>query len=137
MGAGQFCTNPGICVVLDGPDADAFAAAAPEALSTAAPQTMLTDRVASAFRAGRDRIAASAGVQEVMTSACDLRNATPYLFATTGKAWLADEDLGEEVFGPMGLPIDPARRRHDRDDRRRQIAAGPADLHDPHQRCRF
>ncbi|MFT6775732.1 MAG: alpha-ketoglutaric semialdehyde dehydrogenase [Paracoccaceae bacterium] len=29
MGAGQFCTNPGICVVLDGPDADAFAAAAP------------------------------------------------------------------------------------------------------------
>ena len=28
QGAGQFCTNPGIAVVIDGPDADAFVAAA-------------------------------------------------------------------------------------------------------------
>ena len=32
MGAGQFCTNPGIAVVIDGPDADALQAAAQTAL---------------------------------------------------------------------------------------------------------
>ena len=105
MGAGQFCTNPGICVVLDGPQADGFIEAATAALEPIGAQTMLTDGIAAAYRAGRDRIAGTAGVQEVLTSMCDLRNATPYLFATTGTEWLANEVLGEEVFGPLGLIV--------------------------------
>lgn len=36
---------------------------------------------------------------------CDLRTATPYLFATTGKDWLNNHVLGEEVFGPLGLIV--------------------------------
>jgi acyl-CoA reductase-like NAD-dependent aldehyde dehydrogenase len=36
---------------------------------------------------------------------CDLRNATPYLFATTGQDWLANHILAEEVFGPLGLIV--------------------------------
>ena len=105
MGAGQFCTNPGIAVVLDGDDADAFTAAAKAALEPVAAQTMLTDGIASAYRSGRDRIAGSAGVQEVLTTTCDLRNATPYLYETTGETWLANHDLGEEVFGPLGMIV--------------------------------
>ena len=105
MGAGQFCTNPGIAVMIDGPDADAFVAAATRALEPIGAQTMLTDGIASAYRAGRDRVAGSAGVQQVLTSTCDLRNATPYLFATIGAEWLANEALGEEVFGPLGLIV--------------------------------
>ena len=105
MGAGQFCTNPGIAVVIDGPDADAFIEAATTALEPIGAQTMLTDGIASAYRAGRDRVAGTKGVQEVLTSVCDLRNATPYLFATTGKEWLDNHDLGEEVFGPLGLIV--------------------------------
>lgn len=105
MGAGQFCTNPGIAVVIDGPDADAFIEAAAKALEPVGAQTMLTDGIATAYRQGRDRIAGTTGVQEVVSSMCDLRNATPYLYATTGDAWLADEALGEEVFGPLGLVV--------------------------------
>lgn len=105
MGAGQFCTNPGISVILDGPDADAFTAAAVKALEPIGAQTMLTDGIASAYRSGRDRVAGTAGVQELLTSTCDLRNATPYLFATTGKEWLENHVLGEEVFGPLGLIV--------------------------------
>ena len=105
MGAGQFCTNPGISVVIDGPDADAFIAAATAALEPVGAQTMLTDGIAAAYRAGRDRVAGSAGVRELLTSTCDLRNATPYLFATTAKEWLDNEVLGEEVFGPLGLIV--------------------------------
>lgn len=105
MGAGQFCTNPGISVIIDGPEADSFISASVAALEPTPAQTMLTDGIASAYRAGRDRIAGSAGVQELLTSTCDLRNATPYLFVTTGKDWLSNHDLGEEVFGPLGLVV--------------------------------
>ncbi len=103
MGAGQFCTNPGIAVVIDGPDAQAFIAAAKEAVGKVGAQTMLTDGIAEAYRAGRDRIAGSAGVRAVLTSVCDLRQATPYLFEVSGDDWLANHALGEEVFGPLGL----------------------------------
>ncbi len=105
MGAGQFCTNPGIAVVIDGPEADAFVAATDEALKGVGAQTMLTDGIATAYRDGADRVAGTTGVQAVLTTTCDLRNATPYLFETTGKTWLADEELGEEVFGPLGLVV--------------------------------
>ncbi|PKR47795.1 aldehyde dehydrogenase (NADP(+)) [Thalassospira povalilytica] len=105
MGAGQFCTNPGIAVVIDGSDADAFVSAAKEALSGVAAQTMLTDGMAETYRAGAKRVAATAGVKEVLTTSCDLRNATPYLFETTGENWLSNHELGEEVFGPLGLVV--------------------------------
>jgi len=105
MGAGQFCTNPGIAVVNAGPEADAFVAAAKAALSKSGAQTMLTDGIAIAYREARDRVAGSEGVREVLTSVCDLRNAAPHLYRTTGAAWLADEALGEEVFGPLGLIV--------------------------------
>jgi len=105
MGAGQFCTNPGIAVIIDGPDADAFGKAATEALEPVGAQTMLTDGIAGAYRAGRDRVAASAGVQDLLTSTCDLRNATPYLYRVSGTDWLANHTLGEEVFGPLGLIV--------------------------------
>ena len=105
MGAGQFCTNPGIAVVIDGPYADAFVVAAKAALDEVGAQTMLTDGIAAAYRDGRDRVSAAAGVQEVLTSTCDLRSATPYLYETTGETWLANHALGEEVFGPLGLIV--------------------------------
>ncbi|MHA3976989.1 aldehyde dehydrogenase (NADP(+)) [Halovulum sp. GXIMD14794] len=105
MGAGQFCTNPGVAVALEGADVDSFVEAARGALEGADAQTMLTDGIAQAYRDGRDRIAGSAGVQEVLTSTCDLRNATPYLYRTTAKQWLENEELGEEVFGPLGMIV--------------------------------
>ena len=105
MGAGQFCTNPGIAIVVDGPDADAFIAAAKEAVGQVGAQTMLTDGIAVAYRKGRDRIAAQAGVREVLTSVCDLRQATPYLYDVSGEAWLGNHALSEEVFGPLGLIV--------------------------------
>lgn len=105
MGAGQFCTNPGIAILIDGPDADAFTDAATEALKPVGAQVMPTGGIAVAYRAGRDRVAGTRGVREVLASMCDRRDATPYLFATTGREWLANHALGAEVFGPPGLIV--------------------------------
>ena len=109
MGAGQFCTNPGIAVLIDGPEADAFVETAKTAVSAIGPQTMLTDGIAEAYRQGRDRVAQGAGVRSVLTTTCDLRNATPYLFEVSGSDWLSNHALAEEVFGPLGLIV---RVRH-------------------------
>lgn len=105
MGAGQFCTNPGIAVLIDGPAADTMVKTATEALGKTDAQTMLTDGIAEAFRAGQGRMAGSEGVRDLLTTSCDQRNATPYLYETTGQAWLSNEGLGEEVFGPLGLVV--------------------------------
>ncbi|WP_333816330.1 aldehyde dehydrogenase (NADP(+)) [Tabrizicola sp.] len=109
QGAGQFCTNPGIAVVIDGKDADTFVEAAKTAVGAVGPQTMLTDGIAEAYRQGRDRVAAGSGVRSVLTTTCDLRNATPYLYEVSGQDWLSDHALAEEVFGPLGLIV---RVRH-------------------------
>ncbi|MBO9475773.1 aldehyde dehydrogenase (NADP(+)) [Shimia sp. R10_1] len=106
MGAGQFCTNPGIVVMKAGAEADAFVAAAQEALAQVGAQTMLTDGIATAYRDGQRRVAETSGVQEVLTSVCDQRDATPYLYKTTVKNWLDNHVLAEEVFGPLGVVVE-------------------------------
>ncbi|WP_134724236.1 aldehyde dehydrogenase (NADP(+)) [Paracoccus luteus] len=105
MGAGQFCTNPGIAVVMDGPDADRLVAAARAALEQVAPQTMLTQGIAKAYREGVERMGRSNAVTAVATSPSEGRNAAPNLYETTADAFLGEDHLAEEVFGPLGLVV--------------------------------
>jgi NADP-dependent aldehyde dehydrogenase len=105
MGAGQFCTNPGIAVVIDGPDVDGFVSATCTALAATFAQTMLTTGIAEAYRVGQARMTQSPRVKQVLGSSCEGRQATPNLFETDGETWLANHALGEEVFGPLGLIV--------------------------------
>ena len=105
MGAGQFCTNPGIAVVLDGPDADRLVAAARAALEQVAPQTMLTDGIAQAYREGAERMNRSNAVKPVLATESPDRSASPNLYETTSDAFLGEDELAEEVFGPLGLVV--------------------------------
>lgn len=105
MGAGQFCTNPGIAIVADGPDADTFVQSTADALAATGPQIMLTDGIAEAYRSGAQRMADGAGVKTLLPAPCDGRAATPQLLEVSAESWLANEDLAEEVFGPLGLVI--------------------------------
>lgn len=104
MGAGQFCTNPGIAVVR-ADQAQALAEATVSALQAVGAQVMLTEGIAAAYVKGRDRIAGTTGVQSLLTQMCDRRQATPQLFIVKGADWLANHDLSEEVFGPLGLIV--------------------------------
>lgn len=105
MGAGQFCTNPGVLVAIAGPDADAFVTEAETALATVAPQTMLTEGIAAAYRQGRDALVAAPGVETRLNAAVGGRQGGPVLLVTDGAAFLADPALAHEVFGPLGLIV--------------------------------
>src|SRR6056297_1064310 len=105
MGAGQFCTNPGIAVALRGSDADTFAAAAGAALAEAPVQSMLTEGIASSYQAGRDSLAATGGVETLLASQNAARAAAPDLFRVAARDWLSRAELSHEVFGPSGLLV--------------------------------
>lgn len=105
MGAGQFCTNPGVAIVIQGEDAKTFTEATTKSLEPIGAQMMLTEGIAEAYKGGYETVASTNGVQELFSGTCNLREASPYLFATTGDAWLANDALAEEVFGPLGIII--------------------------------
>lgn len=105
MGAGQFCTNPGLAIVIEGEAADTFTSTAKAALAEIDSQTMLTDGIADAYRSGIARMQTSDGVEAVLANRCEQRSASPHLFSTTADVWLANEALGEEVFGPLGVIV--------------------------------
>lgn len=105
MGVGQFCTNPGIVVAAEGPGLNAFVEAATEALKAAGEAVMLTEGIADAYRRGVTEVGSASGVQELLKSTCDRRNAAPAVYQVDAETWLTNETLGEEVFGPLGILV--------------------------------
>ena len=105
QGAGQFCTNPGLVIAIDGPEIDAFERAAAAGLAGVAAQTMLTDGIAQAYRDGQARISAAPGVTALVETESAARLANPNLYSVPSDAFRQTHDLGEEVFGPLGLVV--------------------------------
>ncbi len=105
MGAGQFCTNPGLVVMIDGPEADVFDAAAAVALAAVENQTMLTDGIAAAYETGIARMRQTDGVETLVPAENARRSAAPFMARTDAATFLASEGLSEEVFGPAGLVV--------------------------------
>lgn len=105
MGVGQFCTNPGVVIAPEGEGLEAFVEAASKALGQTGAAVMLTDGIAEAYRKGTAEVAGVQGVQELLTSTCDRRNAAPAVYRVSGQTWLDNAALSEEVFGPMGIVV--------------------------------
>ncbi|MCT4575895.1 MAG: aldehyde dehydrogenase (NADP(+)), partial [Donghicola sp.] len=75
------------------------------ALSESGAQVMLTDGIAAAYRDGAAKMQGAAGVQDMLTSMCDTREAKPFLFRVSADDWIGNHALSEEVFGPLGLVV--------------------------------
>lgn len=103
--AGQLCTNPGIAVVPEGAEGDAFVAATAAALRDVAPQAMLTAGMAKAYREGKERFDSRNAVRPVFTGESSGRMAGPNLYEVPAAAFLKDHALSEEVFGPLSLVV--------------------------------
>lgn len=105
MGAGQFCTNPGIVVIAEGPDAELFVASAKAALEQAEGQTMLTDGIAGAYRNGKRRFDEHKSIKPVYVTESEGRYVKPSLYIVSAEDFASDQALSEEVFGPLGLVV--------------------------------
>ena len=102
MGAGQFCTNPGIAVL---PEAHLknFADTVTGALLRVAPQTMLTSGIASDYHDKVENVGQARNVDTHLDQSGVGRSANATLFSVKASDWMQDETLSEEIFGPFGL----------------------------------
>ncbi len=106
LGAGQFCTNPGLLIAVESDGLERFLASAGEAMASAEASVMLTPGIHQAFADGVSRLAAHPKVQTVARglSAEGFRG-TPALFSATSEDLLAHPELQEEVFGAAGVLV--------------------------------
>ena len=107
LGAGQFCTNPGLLFAIESPDLDRFVQAAGNALTGRAPAPMLTPGIHAAFDKGVAALAEHEAVKTVAHGApAEGVNRSPGIFfETEAEEFLADERLGHEVFGAASLLV--------------------------------
>ncbi|CAB3826557.1 MULTISPECIES: aldehyde dehydrogenase (NADP(+)) [Achromobacter] len=107
LGAGQFCTNPGLVIAIDGPDLDRFITAASDALAAKAPQVMLTPGICAAYRQSREQVQAAPGVQAVAngSEAQQPNTAQAALYVTSASDLLANAALQSEMFGPASVIV--------------------------------
>lgn len=107
LGAGQFCTKPGIVLLPEQPETAGFLAELSDLVTEAAPFTLLTAGIArdyargSSHRATQATVAAQASAPET-APACP---ANAQLFSTTLKEFLRQPALSEEIFGPNTLLV--------------------------------
>ena len=106
MGSGQFCTNPGLVIAVDGPGLDAFIASARDALTQAAATPMLTPAIAENYAKGVSALSAEADLVARGAAAAD--NPTTCqaaLFVTDAANFQGSEVLQAEVFGSSSIVV--------------------------------
>ncbi|MDF7775287.1 aldehyde dehydrogenase (NADP(+)) [Sphingomonas sp. AOB5] len=107
MGAGQFCTNPGLLLAIEGPALDRFLTAAADGVGGAAAQTMLTPGIHKAYENGVARMVSASAFKQLAEGA---EPGGPHcgraaLFTISAKDFVADPEHAEEVFGSASMVV--------------------------------
>jgi NADP-dependent aldehyde dehydrogenase len=104
LGAGQFCTKPGLVFVPAGADGDAVLSEMADRVRELGPQWVLNQGIAESYRSGVERLTSAPGVQVVSSGSAPRGEgfeAVPMLLATSAAA-LPDE-VTHECFGPVAV----------------------------------
>ncbi|WP_062209819.1 aldehyde dehydrogenase (NADP(+)) [Aureimonas sp. AU12] len=106
LGAGQFCTNPGLVLAVDGPGIEAFEKGAAEALSAMPAAVMLTPGIHKAYVDGVSAVEGHAAVKTVAKGEAggELRGQAA-LFQVAAPDFVAHPELQDEVFGAASIVI--------------------------------
>ncbi len=107
LGVGQFCTNPGLIIGLEGKELETFRTTLGAEISKIAPGTMLHPGIFKNYRKKKDEALKQAGVELVAYSDTKpaLNQGSPTIAAASGKTFLNNPQLHQEVFGPYSLVI--------------------------------
>ena len=112
LGVGQFCTNPGLIIGIEGEAFDKFTATLSDEIKNIAPAKMLHPGIIKAYNEKRKTALEQQGVKELcqssetltkLSTVSDLANAT--IATACGKTFLNNPVLHQEVFGPYSIVI--------------------------------
>ena len=107
LGVGQFCTNPGLFIIVRSEETDRFIKDYVESIQKIAGQPMLSDNICNAYFESAVHLEGTPGV-EVLTILTENDNsniALPQVFKVSGDDFLNSKTLQEEVFGPSSLIV--------------------------------
>lgn len=125
LGAGQFCTKPGLLFVPA--DVPELGSAIVERLAAIRTAPMLNERIAVGWREGVERWSRLGEVEVLVPLAAvegEGLTARPALVATSAAAFAGSEPLHEECFGPVAVLV----RYHGRDDLLAALRTVPGSL---------
>jgi len=107
MSVGQFCTNPGLIIGLDGPELQIFIDALALEIKKTEPGTMLHPGIFKSYVEKRANVLAQEDVETISVSDTEahLNEALPTIASAIGHAFLNNPILHQEVFGPYSLVI--------------------------------
>lgn len=107
LSAGQFCTNPGLIMGIDNADLQQFITALGKEIERAAPAAMLHPGIAQAFVTNRSKALEQDEVNIIAISQQqpEENQAIPTIASVTGRAFLNNPVLHQEVFGPYSLVV--------------------------------
>lgn len=109
LGTGQFCVNPGLVIGLDGDGLNEFIKAVQTELSDISAGVMLNERICTAYTSGIEHFTQVPGVeilaQGQANSVTAGFRAQAYLLGTSGKNFIAQQTIHEEIFGPVSLLV--------------------------------
>ncbi len=105
MGVGQFCTNPGLVLALEGPALDRFCETAAAALADTQGATMLTNGIAESYRRGVEAMCGHESITTVARIEHGEGQGAAALFRTTAGQFLDRHELHAENFGPSSVVV--------------------------------
>ena len=107
---GQFCTNPGLLLGIKSPSLDSFKNELAGKLEKIAPAPMLHTGISKSFYTKRAEALKQKGVHLIKQSSADQPEGqgVPTLASVSGKDFLNNPLLSEEVFGPYSLLVEAA-----------------------------
>ncbi|HWD87781.1 MAG TPA: aldehyde dehydrogenase (NADP(+)) [Mucilaginibacter sp.] len=109
LGAGQFCTNPGLLIGMKSEALDKFKNALGEAISKINSGTMLTPGICKNYSALSDDILDEQGVSLIgkgNLASDKVNQAQPVLAEVSASSFLVNPKLSEEIFGPYSLVVE-------------------------------
>jgi NADP-dependent aldehyde dehydrogenase len=114
LGAGQFCTKPGMVFVPQGTEARAFAQKLREAVAGSSEYHLLTAGIRSSYCSGvatRESHKAMKSMTRSSTPAAESElSVGTVLFETDAASFLANSGLDGEIFGPTTLLVEHSTR---------------------------
>jgi alpha-ketoglutaric semialdehyde dehydrogenase len=107
LGAGQFCTNPGIFIMEESEDSDKFLELLTGLLQETPSSTMLSSAVYHSYKDGITALKRNKEIEMLTRSKSDSREnmGTPYLLKTSAQCFMASKSFEKEVFGPSTLAV--------------------------------
>jgi NADP-dependent aldehyde dehydrogenase len=113
LGAGQFCTKPGMVFLAKGAEAVAFADKLRQLVATSAPFHLLTRTIQSSYDSAISKRKAEA---EAKLTACGSQQTPAAGFAVSSAVFETDvasflgSELGAEIFGPTTILVEHSSR---------------------------